>query len=73
MAGPTVNPGDNVYFMSGRLLGQVAEVLDDGFAVVAGGQRVWLQNKVLFTAERGRVTLICEPDGLSNYELGPPN
>lgn len=70
MTTPTVSPGDNVYFMSGRLLGQIVDVVDEGFAVLVEGDRVWLRNKVLFTAERGRVTLICEPDGLSNYELG---
>ncbi|MCK9518783.1 MAG: hypothetical protein M0R74_07150 [Dehalococcoidia bacterium] len=55
--------------MSGRLLGHVAEVGADAFAVDAANGRLWLYNKVLFTADNGRVTLICEPDGLPNYQL----
>jgi len=66
---PVVTPGDNVYFMSGRLLGQVVEVRPGSFAVTNDSGRFWLMSKVVFTADNGRVTLICEPDGLANYRI----
>ena len=66
---PVVTPGDNVYFMSGRLLGRIVEVRPGSFAVSNDSGRMWLISKAIFTAEGGRVTLICEPDGLGNYRI----
>lgn len=61
--------GASVYFMSGRLLGQVAEVAADAFLVITEEQKHWLRQDAVFTVENTRVTLICEPNGLANYTL----
>lgn len=67
MSTPSPRTGDHVYFMSGRYLGKVEAVRDRAFRVVSDQDAQWLETRVVFTVERGRVTLICEADGLGNY------
>ena len=59
--------GSSVYFMSGRLLGQVHELADAGFLVLTDDDKLWLRFEAIFTVEGNRVTLVCEPNGLANY------
>jgi hypothetical protein len=54
--------------LSGRTLGTIAELSGTGFRV-AGDNDVWLPLDVVFTVDRGRVTLICEREGLHRYAL----
>ncbi|MGE5595681.1 MAG: hypothetical protein ACM3S1_06540 [Hyphomicrobiales bacterium] len=66
------NPGDNVYFMSGRLLGTLREVNREALSVETPDGLIWLARSAVFTAEARRVTLICERDGLKNYVVPGP-
>jgi hypothetical protein len=55
--------------MGGKRLGTVESVADDAFSVVVNGSSVWLKNTVLFTANAGKVRLVCEQRGLEAYIL----
>lgn len=60
--------GDRVVFMSGRLAGTVLSTTREGFTLKSpAGERLWLRQDAIFTADIGRVTLVCEHGGLVNY------
>jgi len=65
---PEVRAGDNVYLMSGRLLGTVAFSDARKFKVDAPHGVLWLQKEAVFTSGHGKVTLVCEAPGLHAYQ-----
>lgn len=69
MAAPSPEPGDQVYFMSGRHLGKVEALRAGRFRVAGDDGSRWLESRVVFTVDQHRVTLICEADGLGNYTV----
>ena len=65
---PEVRAGDNVYLMSGTLLGTVAFTDARKFKVEAPGGVLWLRKDAIFTSGHGKVTLVCEAQGLPAYQ-----
>ena len=60
--------GDGVYVLSGRLIGSVGRTAAGRFRLDREeGGSLWLRSEAIFTAEFGRVTLVCEQSGLTDY------
>jgi len=66
---PRPRAGDRVHLMSGQLLGTVANCGVDGFKVdLPDGTSLWLRSDAIFTADLGKLKLVCERRGLSAYK-----
>ena len=61
--------GDLVQTTTGIRLGHVVTVKPDEFQVRLGHKTRWLTRDAIFTAYNGRVTLVCEAEGLLVYTL----
>ncbi|MGE5595865.1 MAG: hypothetical protein ACM3S1_07505 [Hyphomicrobiales bacterium] len=62
---------DEVCFLSGKRLGAVVVTGGRAFKVRVGEVEVWLNSDAVFTREGGRVTLVCDADGLHRYARLP--
>ena len=59
--------GDVVQTTTGIRLGHVISVKPGEFQVRLGHKTRWLSRDAIFTAYNGRVTLVCESEGLLLY------
>lgn len=58
--------GDRVFSVSGRRLGEVAD-LESGCFSITGREGLWLDPSVVFHRQVTTVTLICEQEGLRRF------
>jgi hypothetical protein len=61
-----------VFDASEGLLGAVGAVRDGSFRVDMPSDRLWVPDDTIFTAESGRVVLVCMAKGLAKYRMEEP-
>lgn len=64
-------PGQPVYAVDDRFVGEVRAVIDGAFRVVGPELDVWLQEDAVFTASQ-TVTLICNREQVRDYSAPRP-
>ena len=65
--------GKRVSAPSGQSFGTVERVLPGMFLLRTNeGEEYWLSRECLYDVDDGRVTLICEREGVSRYVSEPP-
>ena len=65
-------PGMLVFDTSDTLLGAVGAVREGSFRVDLPTDRMWVPDDTIFTAQSGRVVLVCMANGVSKYRLPEP-
>jgi hypothetical protein len=64
-----VRPGMVVYAMDHVEIGVVGRVEPERFELNANGSTTWITREALYVVERGLARLICNSDGLGDYEV----
>jgi hypothetical protein len=67
-----IRVGMSVRDVSDRRVGMVAAVEDSKVRVDVETGSAWLSGDVIFTVERGVVTLLCSRKSLKQYIVTPP-
>jgi hypothetical protein len=67
-----IRVGMSVRDVSDRRVGMVAAVGDSAVRVDVETGSAWLSGDVIFTVERGVVTLLCSRKSLKQYIVTPP-
>ena len=64
-----VRPGMLVYAMDHVEIGVVGRVEPERFELTNDGDRKWITREALYVVERGLARLICNSDGIDEYEV----
>jgi hypothetical protein len=65
-------PGMLVFDASDTLLGAVGAVREGAFRVDLPNDRLWVPDETIFTAQSGKVVLVCMANGVGKYRLPEP-
>lgn len=64
---PPITVGMRVLSVSGILLGEVGAVSEGRFLLRTVGDDAWIRRDAVFTVDEGRVTLVCNENGVKRY------